>query len=100
MSSLQTLTLIHIQYNQVLSITRVTRVDGATSDFTRLLAVTADNLHLVRMNKLTVAHLEGDILNQESPDLVTETVGMKMALVGRKHEHPILKENGFPWGLP
>jgi hypothetical protein len=47
----------------------------------RPFAVTAHDLHLVRLHRLTrVLHLESDVLYQEGPDLVAETVGIKMTL--------------------
>ena len=46
----------------------------------RTLAVAAHDLDLVGSDRLRVLHLEGDILDQESPDLVAESVGIEMTL--------------------
>ena len=47
----------------------------------RPLAVAAHDLNLIRVDRLArVLHLECNILNQESPDLVTEAVCIEMAL--------------------
>ena len=47
----------------------------------RTLAVAAHDLDLVRLNRRArVLHLEGDVLDQKSPDLVAEAVGIKMTL--------------------
>jgi hypothetical protein len=46
------------------------------------LRITADDLNLVCCDRLAaVLHLERDVLDQESPDLVAETVGVKRALL-------------------
>jgi hypothetical protein len=47
----------------------------------RPFAVAAHDLDLVCLHRLTrVLHLESDVLDQECPDLITETIGIKMAL--------------------
>jgi hypothetical protein len=47
----------------------------------RSLAVAAYDFDLIRMDRLArVLHLEYDILDQESPDLIAEAVCIKMAL--------------------
>jgi hypothetical protein len=47
----------------------------------RSLTVAAHDLDLVRLHRLTrVLHLEYNVLDQESPDFVAESVGIKMAL--------------------
>ena len=47
----------------------------------RPFAVAAHDLDLVRLHRLTrVLHLESDVLYQEGPDLVAETVRIKMTL--------------------
>jgi hypothetical protein len=54
--------------------------ETARLSLSRALAVAADNLHLVRLNGGLVIQLESDILDQEGPNIVTEPVGVKMAL--------------------
>lgn len=44
------------------------------------LAVAADNLYSVRLDSRLVIQLESDVLDQEGPDIVTEPVGVKVAL--------------------
>jgi hypothetical protein len=45
------------------------------------LAIAAHDLDLICLHRLSrVVHLEGDILDQESPDFVTETVGIEVTL--------------------
>jgi len=50
----------------------------------RLLRITRDNLNLVRSDTRTLPlprlELEGNILNQEGPDLVAETIGIQVTL--------------------
>jgi hypothetical protein len=51
------------------------------SYFSWALAVAANDLDLIGMDRLAgVIHLEGDILDQESPDLVAKAVGIEMTL--------------------
>ncbi len=42
----------------------------------RLLAVAADDLDPIGVDRLRILHLEVHILDQERPDLVAEAVGM------------------------
>lgn len=52
--------------------------------FARSFRVTADDLNLISCYGLTaVVHLEGDILDQECPDVVTEAICVERALVTR-----------------
>lgn len=53
------------------------------------LGVAADNLDLVRDHRrAAILHLEGNVLNQERPHLVAETVGIQGALnIDRKTSH-------------
>lgn len=53
----------------------------SSSRLSWLLATATNDLHLVRLNVLRILHLEVDILDQESPDFITEPVGMKMTLL-------------------
>lgn len=46
----------------------------------RALAVTANDLDLIHRDRLVILHLEGNVFDQEGPDLVAETVGIQMAL--------------------
>jgi hypothetical protein len=50
------------------------------SSLARLLAIATDNLDLLRLDGLLIVQLEVDILYQEGPDLITEPIGIKMAL--------------------
>lgn len=51
----------------------------------RSLAIAADNLDLIGENGALVVQLEIDILDQECPDFVTESVGIQVSL-SSKHE--------------
>lgn len=44
------------------------------------LGVAADNLDLIRLDRTRIVQLEVDVLDQESPNFVAETVGIQMAL--------------------
>lgn len=57
--------------------------------FARALGVAADDLDLIRDHRRSaVLHLEGDVLDEESPHLVAETVGIQGALkFDRKMSH-------------
>jgi len=45
------------------------------------LAVAAHDLDFICMDRLAgIIHLEGDVLDQEGPDLIAEAVGIEMAL--------------------
>lgn len=50
------------------------------SCFSRSFAVAAHDLDLIRGNGRLVVELESDILDKESPDLIAESVCIKMAL--------------------
>lgn len=50
------------------------------SSFARSLAVTADDLDLVRRDRGLVVQLECDVLDEEGPDIVAESVGVKVTL--------------------
>lgn len=59
----------------------------------RPFAVAAHDLDLVRLHRLTgVLHLEGDVFDEKCPDLVAETVGIKMTLcsVSLATVHPLV----------
>lgn len=49
----------------------------------RTFAVAANNLDPVRLDSRLVIQLESDILDQEGPDIITEPVGVKVALFYR-----------------
>jgi hypothetical protein len=48
--------------------------------FARALCVAADNLDTVGMDLVRVVELEVDVFDNEGPDVVTETVGIEVAL--------------------
>lgn len=48
--------------------------------FTGTLRVTADNLDAVGVHLIRVVELEVDVLDDECPDIVAETVGIEVAL--------------------
>lgn len=50
------------------------------SSFTGSLAVAADDLHLVCCDRRLVVQFEGHVLDEESPDFVAESVGIKVTL--------------------
>lgn len=51
------------------------------SYLSRPLAVAAHNLHLICLHGLLIIQLEGHILDEERPDVVAESVCVKVALV-------------------
>ena len=51
----------------------------------RLLRIAAHNLDLVRRDIVLVVELEVDILDEERPDFVAETVGIQMTLCTISH---------------
>lgn len=53
---------------------------NASLRLARSLAVAAHDLHPVRIDGSLVVEFELDILDQECPDLVAESVGIKVAL--------------------
>lgn len=54
----------------------------------RPFAVAAHNLDLIRLHRLTrVLHLECDVFDQKGPDLVAETVGIKVTLERQPRLH-------------
>ena len=52
----------------------------ALLSFAGSLRVAADNLDAVGMNLLVVVQLEVDVLDDEGPDIVAESVGIEMSL--------------------
>jgi hypothetical protein len=59
----------------------------------RLLGIAADNLDLVGLDDLsTIVELELDVLDEESPDFVAESVGRQASLERRRGE--------VPWSQP
>lgn len=48
--------------------------------FTGSLAVAANNLDPIRGERRLIVQLEGDIFNEECPDIVAKAVGIEMAL--------------------
>jgi hypothetical protein len=48
--------------------------------FARLLAVHSHNLYFIGMEIRGVIELEGDIFDDESPDIIAEAVGVQVAL--------------------
>lgn len=57
--------------------------DSNPSHLSWPLAVAADNLHFIRVNLRIVVELEVDILDEERPHFVAETVCVEMALSGQ-----------------
>lgn len=58
----------------------------------RLLAVAAHDPDLIRLYCLTgVLHLKSDVLDQECPDFVAETVGIQVALLPVSLAHPLTR---------
>lgn len=54
---------------------------GSSRALARLLGVAANNLDLVRRDGRTaIVHLECDILDEEGPDFVAESIGIKTSL--------------------
>ena len=51
-----------------------------TLDLARTLGVAADNLDSIGMNWIRVVELERNILNNKRPNVIAETVGIKMPL--------------------
>ena len=47
---------------------------------TRTLRVAADDLDAVGVDLIRVVELEVDVLDNERPDVITETIGVEMAL--------------------
>ena len=54
--------------------------DLAISYLSRFLRITRDNLDLVRRKLMSIFAFELHILHDECPDVVAETVGLKMTL--------------------
>lgn len=57
---------------------------------TSLFSVAAHDFDLLRLNVVLVIELEVDILDQERPDFVTESIGVEMTL--QKHCQPVLSD--------
>lgn len=64
---------------------RVFSIHAADLCLARPLAVAAHDLNAVCGNGGLVVQLEGDILDQECPDFVAESVGIKVALYEREY---------------
>jgi hypothetical protein len=60
------------------------RKKNPRSYLSRPLAVAAHNLHLVCLHRLLIIQLEGHILDEERPDIVAESVCVKVALVTKQ----------------
>jgi hypothetical protein len=65
---------------QSLATVGVGKARDSALDFTRTLRVTADNLDSVGVDLVRVVELEVDILDDERPDIVAETVGIEVTL--------------------
>ena len=50
--------------------------------FTRPLAIAAHNLHLIRGDRSLVVQLKRNILDQECPHFIAESVGIEVSLWG------------------
>lgn len=60
------------------------------------LCAAAHDLDLVRRNdRLTAIHLEGDVLDEESPDLVAEAIGVKRSLYVARRQMPATVSEPF-----
>lgn len=75
-------TSVQVDFSQwILCPSQVSKPPPPLLGITRSLAVAAHDLDFIRLNRLArVLHLESNVLNQESPDLVAETICIEVTL--------------------